>query len=361
MKVIQAYKKEDTSWEYLQKKESLINPLVLVFGNRFLLEDATIIDGIRQEFPYEEIVFGSTSGEILDCHVNSNTISVTLIEFERSTFIIETENIFNFNKNTYQLGLALFKKIKKEKLRHLFVISEGSFINGSALIESLEQESNNLCSITGGLCGDDKRFEKTIASYKENPKEGEVILIGFYGETLEISFSSFGGWMPFGPERMITKSKSNVLYEIDDKPALDLYKKYLGEKASELPKLSMYYPLNVTYENKKKAVVRTVLGIDNETNSMILAGDAPERSKVQLMMATLDDIVDGAEMAAKQAMETRLHSAELAIVVSCVGRKLVMNQRIEEEIEQVRAIIGNKTAITGFYSYGEIAPFYGNT
>ena len=99
--------------------------------------------------------------------------------------------------------------------------------------------------LSGGLCGDDDRFEVTLASYNESPKEGEVVAIGFYGESLEISCANFGGWTPFGPERLITKSRKNILFELDGKPALDLYKRYLGDKASELPKSALLYPLSV--------------------------------------------------------------------------------------------------------------------
>ncbi|WP_130735771.1 FIST signal transduction protein [Flavobacterium sp. J27] len=361
MKINQAYQLEGEAWQYLQKKEVLKNPLVLIFGNRMVLEKKDVIDGIRKEFPYEHLVFGSTSGEIIDNNVYDNSVVVTAIEFEKSTFEIRTENIFNYNKDAKKLGVALYEAMPKEKLKHLFVLSEGSFVNGSSLIEGLEEKIQNSIPISGGMCGDDAKFEKTLASYKENPKEGEVVLIGFYGATLEISFASFGGWTSFGPERIITKSEANILYEIDGQPALDLYKKYLGEKANQLPQASLLYPLNVTPEGKEAAVVRTILGIDNEKQSMTLAGDVPENSKVQLMMASVDAIAEGASEAAKRAMFKRINKPQLALLVSCVGRKLVMNQRVEEEIERVQEVVGNDTAITGFYSYGEMAPFSNNT
>ncbi|MEZ7500208.1 FIST C-terminal domain-containing protein [Flavobacterium sp. Arc3] len=361
MKIIQASKIGNQNWKYFQEKIELKNPLVLVFGNRLLLENEEVIKNIRQEFPYEHIVFGSTAGEIICCNVNDNSISVTAIELERSSFIVERENILDYDKNAEKLGAALYNKIPKENLKHLFVLSEGSFVNGSSLINGLEDEIDSAVSITGGMCGDDARFEKTVASYKANPKEGEVILIGFYGETLEVSFASFGGWIPFGPERIITKSEANILYEVDGQPALDLYKKYLGDKAEELPQASLLYPLNVTPEGKKEPVVRTILKINNEDHSMTLAGDVPVNSKVQLMMASVDGIAEGAHMAAEYAMKNRKNAPEIAIIVSCIGRKLVMNQRVEEEVEEVRERIGEKVPMTGFYSYGEMAPFNGST
>lgn len=361
MKIIQAYKEDGKEWEYFQQKATLKNPLVLVFGNRYLLEKSEIIENIRTEFPYENIVFGSTAGEILCCHVNDNSISVTVIEFENATYKVERENILDFNKNAVELGKSLYEKMPKDNLKHLFVLSEGSFINGSSLINGLETNLNSSLSITGGMCGDDARFEKTVASFKENPKEGEVILIGFYGESLEISFASFGGWIPFGPERIITRSEGNILYEIDGQPALDLYKKYLGEKSNELPQASLLYPLNVTPDGKKDPVVRTILNINDADQSMILAGDVPVNSRVQLMMASVDGIAQGAQTAADLAMTKRKNKPELALLVSCIGRKLVMNQRVEEEVEQVREVVGDKVPLAGFYSYGEMAPFNGST
>ena len=361
MKVVQAKKIINSEWKYLTENVTLNNPLVLVFGGRFELQKKEVIEDIRKQFPYDNLVFGSTSGEIIGENVFDTSIVVTAIEFEKSSFLVKTANIFDFDKNAKKLGKNLIKELPTKNLKHVFVLSEGSFVNGSALIEGIETSFNNKISLTGGMCGDGSRFEKTVASFKENPKEGEVIIIGFYGDSLEISFASFGGWSPFGPERIITKSEGNVLFEIDNLPALDLYSKYLGDKASELPQASLLFPLNVTPKGKSKPVVRTILSINKENNSMVLAGDVPEGSKVQLMMASVDAIADGAYEAAKLAMENRKNEPELALLVSCIGRKLVMDQRIEEEIEEVINVIGNQTFLTGFYSYGEMAPFHGET
>lgn len=361
MKVIQAYKKEGKAWSYIKPKKVLNDPLVLVFGNRYLLEKEELISDIRKEFPYAHIVFGSTSGEIIDNHVNDGTIVVTAMEFEKSKFLIKTANILDYGKDSAALGVALIEQIPKEGLKHLFVLSEGSFVNGSSLIKGIESDKKGSVSLTGGMCGDGARFEKTVASYQQNPKEGEVVLIGFYGETIDISFASRGGWIPFGPERIITKSEGNELFEIDGQPALNLYKNYLGDKANQLPKASLLYPLNVKEQGKEKPVVRTVLQIDKERQSMILAGDVPEGSRVQLMMAGIEGIANGAREAASLAMKERSSKPEVALVVSCIGRKLVMDQRIEEEIEQVQEVIGEDVPLIGFYSYGEMAPFHGST
>ncbi|MEM8998929.1 MAG: FIST N-terminal domain-containing protein [Bacteroidota bacterium] len=357
MKINQATKTKQGSWKFNHKSD-LNKPLVLVFGDRFMLESATIYDEVKAFYPDGEIVFGSTSGEIVGSQVQEETVTLTAIEFEKTVYKIISENIRDF-VDIEKMGQVIANRFEKENLKHLFIVSDGSFVNGSGLIEGLESDEKMTASITGGLCGDGARFEKTLTAYNENPKQGEVVAIGLYGSDLEVSYANYGGWTPFGPERTITKSKDNVLYEIDGLPALDLYKKYLGEQANELPQAALLYPLKVQQNEDSDALVRTILNIDEEENSMILAGDVPINSKVQLMMSTMDDITEGAHHAAKLAMRDRKNVPELAILVSCVGRKLVLSQRTEEEIEEVIDVVGDQAKITGFYSYGEMAPFSG--
>jgi hypothetical protein len=215
-------------------------------------------------------------------------------------------------------------------------------------------------SITGGLVGDGALFKKTLVGLDNVPSEGNIVLVGFYGESLQISYGSLGGWDSFGPKRIITKSENNVLYELDGKPALDLYKEYLGDQAKDLPSSGLLFPLNLylkTDGGGEAEVVRTLLAVDEKERSMTFAGDLPEGSYVNLMKANFDKLVSGAEEAATQSKESFIGTEpELAILISCVGRKLVLKDRIEEETEAVRRELGDKTVMTGFYSYGEISP-----
>ncbi|WP_299898321.1 FIST N-terminal domain-containing protein [uncultured Aquimarina sp.] len=361
MKIQQYERNGQGEWVATQSyTEKLRNPLVLVFGNRFILEKEPILEEVSGLFGTSEIIIGSSAGEILGGNVSDNTVSLTAIEFERSTIKLSRQNILDNDKNTFETGKKLAAGLPADNLKHIFIVSEGSFVNGSALIDGIEEVYKDI-PCTGGLCGDDARFEKTLVGYNEKPKEGEIVAVGFYGDTLQITSAQYGGWNPFGPERIITKSVDNILYELDNQPALDLYKKYLGDKASELPQSALLYPLSVKTEGRKEAIVRTILNIDEEKNAMILAGDVPEGSVVQLMMANIDKIAEGASKAAEIAMESRDKDPQLALLVSCIGRKLVMDQRVEEEIEEVIEEVGKNAAITGFYSYGELAPFSNST
>ncbi|KOY52695.1 FIST signal transduction protein [Polaribacter dokdonensis] len=364
MKTVQLKREVNSGFKFITEKQTLKSPLVLVFGSRYLLEDESVYQEIKNYFPDGHIVFGSTSGNITSESVDDESIVVTAIEFENSSFIIKTTNVLNDNQeslNSTEVGKELIKQLPAQNLKHVFIISDGSFINGSQLAIGMNSASDQKLIVTGALCGDAARFEKTLSSYNEAPKEGEIIAIGLYGDTLEISFATHGGWTPFGPERLVTKSDANILYEIDGQPALNLYKKYLGEKSKELPGAALLYPLNVKSKDDDKSIVRTILNINEEDNSMILAGDILEGSQVQLMMTNVDSIVNAAEIGAERALSERKKAPELALLVSCIGRKLVLDQRVEEEVEEVMEVIGNKTLVSGFYSYGEIAPFEDET
>jgi hypothetical protein len=153
-----------------------------------------------------------------------------------------------------------------------------------------------------------------------------------------------------------------VLYEMDGNSALELYKKYLGEHASGLPATGLFFPLSIRTSAGTAGVVRTILSVNEEEQSMTFAGDIPEGAFARLMKANFDRLIDGAIGAAKTSYQA-LGSAspDLAILISCVGRKLVLKQRVEEEVEGVRDILGSHTVLTGFYSYGEISPFTPDT
>jgi hypothetical protein len=236
------------------------------------------------------------------------------------------------------------------------VLSDGNKVNGSELIKGLNQAVNSSVLVTGGLAGDGVNFQSTLVGINDNPQEGEIVAISFYGDALTISHGSMGGWETFGPERVVTKSKGNVLFEIDGKSALELYKTYLGDEAKNLPSSALLFPLSMINEELSQPVVRTILSISDNEGSMTFAGDIPQSSKVRFMKANFDKLTSAAGDAAQQTMVDSSTKPDLAILISCVGRKLILGPRTEEEVEAVRDLYGKDTLLSGFYSYGEISP-----
>lgn len=331
--------------------------LVIVFGSRDLLADPLIYRQIHDRYPGANIVMNSTAGEILDTSVNDDTLSLTAIKFDKTT--VETAVIdIHTVKNSFEAGYRLAGSLEHEGLKNVLVISDGQQVNGSDLVLGLQEFLPKETIITGGLAGDGSRFEKTLVGLNAPPSEGKIVLIGFYGDGLLVTHGSVGGWDPFGPERLITKAEANVLYELDGKPALDIYKMYLGDDANELPGSALLFPLSIRTTDADHTLVRTILAVNEADKSMTFAGNMPQGAYAQLMKANFDRLIEGASSAAQNTVPDGMKPPDLAILISCVGRKLVLDQRIEEEVEVVRALYGDTTAITGFYSYGEISPSF---
>jgi len=340
---------------------SLLNPentqLVLAFGASDIIVNPEIYAHVKTVYPNAHIVFSSTAGEIISDSVYDNSVTVTAIELDKTTVKCELTNISE-HENSFETGNYLMKKLANEDLSCIFVISDGTFINGSELVNGLNKDNEKQVPVTGGLAGDAARFEKTFTGLDDVPSQGNVIAIGFYGKELLVGHGSFGGWDEFGHERVITKSEKNILYEIDHKNALDLYKQYLGDYVDELPGSALLFPLSIRINGSDKHLVRTILGVDEENKTMTFAGNLPEGSKVRLMKANFDKLIEASSIAASNSYESiKQSSPSLAILVSCVGRKLILQDRIDEEVAAAKDILGNGTTITGFYSYGEISPF----
>ncbi len=329
--------------------------LVLLFGSRKLAADQAIRSHIASQYPNAEIIGCTTSGEILDVQIYDESLCLTAIEFSSSQVEVHTVDINNDPENAPK---ELADHFKKEGLKSFFVLSDGQMVNGTDLTTTLQDILPESTVITGGLAGDGTNFSETILWHNSDYGSGKIIGCGFYGEHLQVNHGTMGGWDPFGPKRLITKSQDNILYSLDDKPALDLYKTYLGEHAQDLPASALLFPLLITGNQDKPEVIRTILNINQDDHSMIFAGDIPEGCYAQLMRANFDRLIDGAETAAKNAINSSLTECTngLVIMISCVGRRLLLKQRTEEELEAVKDIFGESNLYTGFYSYGEISP-----
>lgn len=337
--------------------EKFTPDLILAFGSGRDCSGEIIVKWWQDNFPNAELLGCSTSGEISGTSVTTNTIAVTGIKFSNTPIKLASIT-FDPDTDSKDIGKQLAHSIPHKDLAHCIVLSEGLNIKGNKLVKGLEESLPSEVAITGGMAGDGKRFELTQVCVNEDFGSNRVAILGLYGNKINVNYGSFGGWDTFGPNRRITKSKDNVLYEMDGKSALALYKEYLGEYAEDLPSSGLLFPLQVTTPDGKE-FVRAVLGTDDDEESMMFAGDVPEGSLAKLMRANFDRLIDGASDAAKSAFDrSNQHKPSLAILISCVGRRLVLGQRVEEEIEAVSDIFDDKVPLTGFYSYGEICPLF---
>lgn len=333
--------------------------LLLAFGDTSRLAGDEVFAALRQAYPRAAIVGCSGAGEIYGSSVSDESLVVSALHFEHTAVRLAKATISEMTES-FSVGQSMAQALLGDGLSHVLVFSDGLSVNGSELVRGFRNQLPAGVELTGGLAGDGERFQRTLVFADAPARERTLVAVGFYGSRLAVGYGSVGGWDTFGPERLITRSAGNVLFDLDGKPALELYKRYLGEHAAGLPATGLLFPLLLRSENG--GVVRTILGINEAEQSMTFAGDMPEGQHARLMKANFDRLVDGAVAAAEVSLQGQGgRAAQFALLISCVGRKLVLKQRIDEEVLGIRQILGNQLPFAGFYSYGEISPHHSDT
>ena len=352
MQVAQAQWSPENQWLGL---ESVASPdLLLVFGDRESIGVSSAIGELRAAYPSAALVGCSSAGTIHGDSVLDQGLSATAIRFKHARARAVTIGVEE--KNARAAAQRLGSELIENDLQHVFVLSEGLRVNGTDLARGFAGALPKHVGISGGLSGDGTRFERTLVAFNDTVGTARLVAVGLYGSAQDLSVcsGSLGGWDPFGPARLVTRSLANVLYELEGEPALTLYKRYLGAHAIDLPASGLLFPLSIEGAGLAGPLVRTILGIDAKQGSITFAGDVPEGAFARLMKANMERLIDGATGAAQQCRNAS--APDLTILVSCVGRKLVLDQRVEEEVEAVRQTLGRSAPICGFYGYGELGP-----
>lgn len=363
-------KVEQYSWEknqgWSKGSEPGVNDkcgLVIFFTSRQILENENqVISSLHRFFPKAEIIGCSTAGEILNTFVTDDNLVLTAIEFEKGSSVKAVSHQIQETSKSKALGKEVIESIPRENLKHVFVLSDGLKVDGAGLVEGFREgfKNSNEVGITGGLAADADKFQQTRVYCNKLLDIGGIAAVGFYGDKLNSAYSALTGWKSYGPVRNVTKSDGTRLFELDGKPALQLYKEFLGPFAKELPGVGLLYPLRIWGQGIKEEanLARTILGVDEGTQSILCAGGIPQGCQVQFMMTNTNELVRAASESAENILpELQGIKPDLCLLMTCVSRKVIMKQRVEEEVEAVAKMIGPKTAYTGFYTYGEISPY----
>lgn len=358
MKTTQIHLKNLASIEsQLAGLQELAPDLIILFGAVSFFESPQLNEALTRITPKSVIIGCSTAGEIAVDRVYDNSCIITAIKFEHTNVKAVTTPISDMN-DSFAAGARLGSALPPENLTGVLLLGTGVAINGSALVAGLESTLPKGVSISGGLAADAGAFKQTWTLGPAGSSDKHLVAVGFYGDKVQLSYGTFAGWEAFGPARKVTRCDGNILYELDGASALEVYKRYLGDYAKDLPGSGLLFPfamLNSQYE--KHGIFRTILAVDEAAGSLTLAGDIDPNGYLELMHSSTEKLINGAETAAEIAQKNHAQTPtnSLAILVSCIGRKLVMGDRIDEEVEAVADTLGKNTTITGYYSNGEIA------
>ena len=240
--------------------------VVFVFGAGQLLAaeggvTGAVVADLERRYPNAVIAGCSTAGDIHGTSITDADISVTAVHFEKTQVVARAEPIPGPDA-CLETGSRLARALPKEGLQHVFALCKGLNVNGSDLIKGMTDELPANVGVSGGLAGDGTRFGTTwILSDGESFSE-HVMALGFYGNSLRVGCSATGPWDEFGPERRVTSSSKNEVFEFNGQSALALYKSYLGELAADLPASGLFSPIALRNPNSSHCVIRTLLACD---------------------------------------------------------------------------------------------------
>jgi hypothetical protein len=332
----------------------------ILFCDKKFIEDEELNQLYKNTFATTVLMGCSTAGEIGENNFSEHSFVLTSVKLIKSKVKKSVYHLASA-KDSHTAGEKIAKELLADNLKYVFVLAEGLNVNGTRLIEGINSVLDEKINVSGGLAGDDFEFLKTYVVDEENKFSSNCIAaIGFYGDAIETASGSYGGWDSFGIDRVVTKSDENIVYEIDGQPALQLYKSYLGDKASELPGSALFFPLEMRTSANGELLVRTILGVNEKDNSLTFAGNIPEGSFVRLMKTNVNRVIGGAEKSSEMVKNVMMNNPQLVFMISCVGRKMVLKQLTQDEIDAVTESFNDNVIFTGFYSYGELSKLQGN-
>lgn len=336
--------------------DPLTADLILVFGDKHQISQASTYEILSQRYPKAAVVMCSSAGEILGNSIKNETIVCTVIDFEKTTIHAASVQVSDGDES-FSKGKELIEKLPVDGLAHVLIISDGLVVNGSQLVKGMHSVNTSNVPITGGLAGDSTNFDYTVVGLNEVPRKGKVVAIGFYGNDIDVRFSALGGWDVFGPERVVTRASGTKIFEIDNRSVIELFKIYLGPYIDDKANSILLFPLSVKLPGYEKPLVRSILGINEQEGCITFTGDIPAGSTIRFMKANFEKLIDAAGETAKNIIGTdKTYSPKLTLIISCIGRKKVLEKRIEEEVDVVSDCFGSDSFIAGFYSYGELSP-----
>ncbi|MDA9129285.1 FIST C-terminal domain-containing protein [Candidatus Gracilibacteria bacterium] len=353
---------EDAGWDLdIGNTELFIDAgLVLVFASSKLIQNKQLFTDLQSVYPNAQIALVSTGGEIYGGGVYDESFVVTAFEFTTSKFFITEEEVLK-REESFAAGERVMRKLADQgDVKYTMVFAGGTEVSGTKFVEGLRNVSEGKIPFSGGLAGDGMNFQTTFLGVDRVPDGGNnALVIGFYGEDIEIIGASMGGWDTFGMKQMVTKSEGNVVFELDNEPILDIYERYLGELGAKLPESGIIYPMCVRNPDTQIPIIRTVVAIDRNDKSITFGGEVPEGCSAQIMKSNYRRLMDGS-MSAVRAGTGYIPKPDAAILISCIGRKLALKHRTPHEIELIHEMLQPCSTITGFYSYGEIGPYEDN-
>jgi hypothetical protein len=339
--------------------------ILIVFG-AMRFNHRELLAGIASVAVDIPMIGGTTAGEISSAGFSTGSVVIMALSNDDLEFVTGIGHNMSNDERACSVELVndILGKTGFDPNASLLVFPNGMGGDGLKVLEGLQLSLGKDFEITGGYLGDDERFENTYQYYNGMVyKDAIVGLMVIKKSGYKTGIGVRSGFTSIGNSFFCTSSEGNIVKEFEHANALELYKDFLGEERAErLPAVCLEYPFGIIDNNPSDSTeslfqLRCGLSVDHEKGTIALAASIPEGSEVTLTTASRGDIINGAREAAAQAKKSLGDATPMALIMfSCVGRKLVLGRRIQEEVDAVRECIGHDVPIIGFYTYGEIGP-----
>lgn len=318
-------------------------------------DHALILQEIQKAFPNIQLIGGTTNGEISSV-LEFQQDSITLMLFASHHIQIQAGVGYNVSQNPLQssqnaIAQAKAKSASQPKLCITFPESLTS--SGAVILEGLQQSLGKIVPIIGGMTADDYTFDQTYQFFQDQVLTDAVPVLLFSGDLL-VSYGVASGWTPITPKSRITKVQGNVVYEIENQPALEFYRHYLGGE-----RFLTHYAIHAlaVYEDQENFYMRAPNGYDLEAGSLTFFGDIPDQAIVQITDASRENILAASQVAIQKALSHYPGTEPTtALLVSCAARRRILGTLTPQEYQLTKTHLPQNLSCCGFYAYGEIAP-----
>lgn len=321
-----------------------------------------LLEGIHSVWSDIPLIGCTTDGEISSSGLSEE--SVVILALATDTVKFHIAHAPSISQDSYLAGTRIGKAFKNLNCRYIQIFSDGLTGNATKIVAGIQAILGKEIKIAGGTSGDKGLFIHSSQYFNDQVLTDSIVAVAFAGDL--VFGTGYGcGWFPVGTPKQVTRSEGNALYELDGQPALQVYEKFLGKYASQLPAVGVEYPLGILgldEENEEDGFLcRATMGVNRRENSIIFAGDVPQGAHIKMTMGNEKDLIDAARKAAQDALtdmkgDSGKVQPKILFVFSCMARKIVLGSKTGEEISEIRKIVGYEVPVIGFYTYGEYSP-----
>lgn len=300
-------------------------------------------------------IFGATtSGEFTEKGIETNSIAILLLDINPGYFKI----VLSDNKNSSPEESAQFAgEIGKNAFSNpAFIVSVSYFKTpGESIIKGLINSVGKDVTIIGGFSGDLETYEGNVFTNNQSSNYGLLTLI-LDQDKIDVKGEAVSGWKPMGTTKMVTKTDGGWILAIDNQPAMEMVKKYIGsenieENSSEnIVNLNTTYPLQVDRDGDSPILIPP-LQFNTENSSVLCGQPIKEGTTFRFSLPPDFDVIDTVIESSRKMKEREMPEADALVVFSCVVRLMSLGPMIEEEIKGLTSIWGKPAA--GFFCMGE--------